>query len=71
MKIRGCKYGVRVLYYSSVNRAPRMLSSAGEHRPYKAGVVGSKPTASTNQKWALRLTYKNWTWVNSEVAKRG
>ena len=24
-----------------------MLSSAGEHRPYKAGVVGSKPTAST------------------------
>ena len=25
-----------------------MLSSAGEHRPYKAGVTGSKPVASTN-----------------------
>ena len=42
-----------------------MLSSAGEHRPYKAGVVGSKPTVSTTSKRVSSL------WVNSEVAKRG
>jgi hypothetical protein len=27
-----------------------MLSSAGEHRPYKAGVTGPNPVASTNKK---------------------
>ena len=48
IKIRCCHPLAKVLYYPSVNRTPRMLSSAGEHRPYKAGVVGSKPTASTN-----------------------
>lgn len=31
-------------------RTLRMLSSAGEHRPYKAGVTGSNPVASTTLK---------------------
>lgn len=50
--------------------APRMLSSAGEHRPYKAGVAGSKPAASTTKIWANK-TQQFGSWANSEVAKRG
>lgn len=45
-----------------------MLSSAGEHRPYKAGVIGSNPIASTSLVEDKRVAKK---WANSEVAKRG
>ena len=48
----------------------RMLSSAGEHRPYKAGVAGSKPAASTIF-YGLCGNDGDIVWVNSEVAKRG
>ncbi len=46
-----------------------MLSSAGEHRPYKAGVTGSNPVASTNLLGLRRRA--DGLWANSEVAKRG
>ena len=46
-----------------------MLSSAGEHRPYKAGVTGSNPVASTSLIKRRAVTLNQW--VNSEVAKRG
>ena len=37
-----------------------MLSSAGEHRPYKAGVTGSKPVASTTLKRVVCGRIAKW-----------
>ena len=41
------------------------LAQPGEHHPYKVGVVGSSPSASTI---TIRLAI---TWRGSEEAKRG